>query len=1048
VRVRADLVTISRFLSIIGEWGSVRTHSLNAFAIILCLLTLSAAPALASGQPEAGLKQVQALIAAKDFTAAQKLLVEIRRKNPDLIDPTQEYLDLIMTHERAYNAGWRDLRKALLKLDIEAADALIAQLEEMDPHKSLVVEKREAKNLHAARDVDAFMDSVAPLFELQRYGEALTAYLLPFDDPFQSGFAALRDLFLAARETGIYVASVQSASTGLRAAAAEAASLEADARAVSAALDLILSREGTERTGGEFSRAVEPLRSLSSAQADVKKLSDSLSSVNQAIGGSMRAGREDEYIAHLIELCRGRPGKTEGIAMAIRLLWETSARPAAETTLRLAAASYDASLRSYDAAVKSRNAAGLWAADTSFRSAAYKNLAAVEAGKIIQSAGWAFGAENRDALEDLRAQGLASQESADESIAFRSLISFQVSASDLPDVGGASAQSRRAVQDLVNRVDALRVDWKSRSDRWGAQSGTGMDVAALSKAARQMSERFTALADELRSRDVAYALRMATGESESFVPRLDAAVARRLAGEDFLNATRGGKPPSDPNELVPRAPARARDAFASAASELEALSKAIAAWRTRWTEDLPHVTRSADIAALVAAADSVAASAAREGEQVAALWQRAQDNIFNAEKSRRDAEEAFAEAGKSLARKEYDGARALAGDDAAGLYLASLAYEENAQARARLEKDIPALLTRIEQALYEKSVKEVDTLIDQAVVRFKATQYLDARIALDRARELWEAMPEGKTRKYETLEYWYGLVLNALGVSGGRNLASNDPRLDVVSPLMSRARELYAQAETLAADAAKLRKTDPKSARIADMLGRKGALLGQAGGYVASVLGVVNGYWEAKVLQLKIRKLNDEATFGKGASDGVKAVLAGLASSPRTIKASDAYFELKEYQGLVDDRTLTSTIERTLSGLEEELNLKVKTLSREQIAQAAALVVVAKSRFKPDDKETYSGTLALLDQVLAIDSNNAAARALRQEVLIKMGSPAVGVLNREDQRIFTEAQNLLNSGGELNERQSWDLIQPLLPKYATFQPLKKLEATLKARLRL
>jgi hypothetical protein len=1018
-------MTSWRFLSIIGEWGSVRTHSPNALVIIVCLLALSAAAAFGSGQPEAGLKQVQALIAAKDFTAAQKLLVEIRRKNPDLIDPTQEYLDLIMAHERTYNTGRRELRDALQKKDVEAADALIAKLEEMDPHKGLLAEKREARTLRAARDVDAFMDTVIVLFSQGRFGEALTEYLLPFDDPSHSGFAVAHDQFFASRETGIYVASVQSASTAIRAAAAKAASLERDARAVAPALEALLSGDGTERTVAEFSRAAAPLRALLSTEADVRRLADSLAAVNLAIASSMLGGRADEYVVNLVELCRGRAGKTEGIATAIRMLWETTARAAAETAVRLASSSFDASLRSYDAAVKSGNAAGLGLVDASFQSAVYKNLAAVEAGRIIQAAGWAFSPENRDALEALRAQALASQESADESAAFRS-----------PGADRASPQSRRAAQDLAARVDGLRGEWKSRSEHWTAQSGTGMDVTALSKASRQMSERFGAFAEGLRARDIAYAVQMASAESNGFAPRFDAAVARRLAGEDFLNATRGGKPPSDPNELVPRIAASAREAFAAASSDLDALSKAFAAWRAKWTGDLPYVAQSGGIAALASAMDSLGAGIAQQSVQVAALLARAEDSIFNAEKNRRDAEEAFTEAGKALARKDYEQARVLAGEDAAGLYLASLALDENAQA------------TKIEQAIYEQNVKQVDTLIDQAVVRFKATQYLDARIALDRARDLWEQMPEGKTRKYETLEYWYGLVLNALAVSAGRNLAANDPRLDVVSPLMSRAREQYAEAEKLAADAEKLRKTDPKSPKIADMLGRKSAVLVQAGGYVASVLGVVNGYWEAKVLQLKIRKLNDETTFRKGASDGVKALLAGLSSTPRTVKASDAYFELKEYQGLVDDRTLSLTIERTLSSLEEELNLKVKAVSREQLAQAAALVSEARNRFKPNDKETYGGALALLDQVLAIDSNNAAARALRQDVLIAMGSPAVGVLNREDQRIFTEAQNLLNSGGELNERRSWDMIQQLLPKYAAFQPLKKLEATLKARLRL
>lgn len=1028
---------------------SVRTHSLNALAVIVCILVFSAASAFASGSPEAGLKQVQALIAAKDYSAAQKLLVELRRRNPDLVDPTQQYFDIIMAHERSYNAVHRELRDALDRQDLEAAEQLIVRLEEMNPHKGLAAEKRDVKNLRAARGVGAYMDTVAALLRDGKYTRAIAGYLVAVNDPAEAGFGAQRDAFLASRTAAIYITSVQSAVTAMKIASEKAAGMDGEVRAIPAALAILLVGTVNERTASEAARLASPLRSLAGLETEVRRLAGSLSAITTALQASRGGGTEGQYVEYLVDLASGREGRIEGIAAAIRLLWEHSAGQSAEAVLPAASSAFDAALKAYDLAVRSRDPAAFIRADAAFQAAAFKNLAAVEMGKLLQATGTPFTEVNRQSLEALRALGLASQESADESAAFRTLISFQQQAAGYPPAVQASPQARRSAQELTVRVEGLRLEWRSRSQRWSAQSGSsGMDTAALAKAATQMSDRFEAFAQELRATDLSYALQLARVESEPFPQRFSAAAARRLEGEDFLNATKGGKPSADPNELVARLPGKALDSFIAAGSGLEELSKTTSSWKAKWTSDLPLVVQSDGIRALVAEADALEERIATQRGELVELRARAEDNLFNAEKARRDAEAAYTDAEKALGRREYAQARVLAGDDAAGLFLTSLALEEDPRARTRLEKDIPTLLTRIEQAIYAQNVRQVDASIDQAVVFFKATQYLDARLALDKARDLWEQMPEGKTRKYETLEYWYSLVLNALGVSGGRSLASNDPRLDVVSPLMSRARELFAEAERLSAEAERLRTSDPKNQRISDLTTRKTAALAQAGTHVSSVLSVVNGYWEAKVLLLKVRKLGDEAGFRKDAEDGVRSVLAGLAATPRTIKASDAYFELKEYQGLVDDRVLSASIERAIGGLEDELNLRVKQLSREQIAQSTALVAEARNRYKPDNKDTFEGTLALLAQALAVDSNNAAARALRQEVLIRMGSPTVGVLTREDQRIFTEAQNLLNSGGEQNERQSWELIQPLLPKYAAFQPLKKLEATLKARLGL
>jgi hypothetical protein len=1026
----------------------VRTHSLNALAIMVCLLILAGIPAFARGSPEAGLKQVETLIAAKDYAQAQKLLVELRRRNPDLVDPTQELFDLIMAQERSYNAVRRTLGESLDRGDIEAVETLITQLEQMNPHKSLAVEKRELRDLLAARGVGIYMDTVAVLLQEGKYAEALEAYAAAIEDPAVAGFTAQRDIFFASKISPISIAAVQGSGASLVAAGRKAAAVEGAVRVLAQAVSALLGGSLGDGKAAEAARLAGPLRTLAGLQAETAKFVETLAAV-EAMLRTQGSIESDRYTQYILDLARGRADKVEGILGAIRLLWEHGADQAVGAAVESASASFDEALRTYDEASRSRDPADLVRSESAFQSAGARNLFAVELGKIISSPGWQITADNADSLRSKRALAMASQESADESAAFRALITLQRSAAGLPAAVPGSTQARRSAQELTVRADALTAEWKDRSRRWTLQDpSSGLDLSGLSKAALQMSERFAAFAAEARLLDLSHALALARAESNGFSGRLAAAVARRREGEDLLNGTRDGRPPADPNEIVQRLPARAQEAFVAAGTALDGLSRSVSSWKSRWTADLPFVVQSEGMRSLVAEADGLRAGIDALAVELAALRGRAEDSLFTADRNRREAEAAFAQAEKELSRKEYERARASAGDDAAGLFLASLALEENAQARNRLEKDIPALLTRIEQTIYAQNVRDVDALIDKAVVHFKATKYLDARVELDKARAKWEQMAEGKKRKYETLEYWYALVLNAIAVSGSRSLAANDPRLDVVSPLMSRARELYAEAEVLTAEADKLRRADARNPAIAQLMARRADLLSQAAERVGSVLAVASKYGEAVVLQLRIRKLSDVGTFRKEAEEGVRTILVGIGGSPRTIKADEAYNQLTQYLELVDDRALRASIERALAGLAQELNIGEKQVTQEQQAQVTAFVAEARNRFKPDNKDTYEGTLVLLDRALAIDSTSKAARALRQEVLIRMGSPAVGIPSREDQRIFAEAQNLLNSGGEQNERQSWALIQPLLARYTDFQPLRKLEATLKARLGL
>ena len=343
----------------------MRTHSLNALAIIVCFL-LCAAPAFSRGSPEAGLKQVESLIIAKDFAGAQKLLVEIRRKNPELIDPTQELLDRIMIHEREYNGLRRELLDALDRKDVEAAESLIAQMEELDPHKSLAAERRQVKDLRAARGLGAYMDTVAALLEKGWYAEAISAYLTAVNDPAEAGFAGQRDAFLALKDAALYVTGVQNALESARSFAVRAAAMDGQVRGVASAVERLPAATEPERAAADFGRVTAPLRTLAGLEAEIRKLSDQLASINVALQASRRVTSEDVYISYMLMLLQGREGMIEGILGAIRLLWEEGARGSAQRAVSLSSTSFEAALKGYDLAVKSSDPAALAGASEAF----------------------------------------------------------------------------------------------------------------------------------------------------------------------------------------------------------------------------------------------------------------------------------------------------------------------------------------------------------------------------------------------------------------------------------------------------------------------------------------------------------------------------------------------------------------------------------------------------------------------------------------------------------------------------------------------------------
>jgi hypothetical protein len=1050
----------------------VRTHSLKALAVIVCLL-LCAAPAFSRGSAEAGLKEVEGLIAARDYGAAQKLLVDIRRRNPELVDPTQALLDRIMAHEREYNSLRRSLLEAIDNRDIDAAEQLVVRMEESDPHKPLAYEKAQIKDLRAARGVGAYMDTILALLEKGSYAEAIAAYLAAVDNPAEAGFAGQRDAFLALKDAALYVNGVQNVLAGIRTAAAAAAAADGAVRAVSTAVQGLPSGSAPERAAADYARAAAPLKELAAREAEIRRLADQLEGIDKALQSAGRGEMEDLYPRYMLILIQGREGRDEGILGAVRLLWEQAAAASTQAAVDLASTTFEAALRAYDGVAKSGDPAALAGAAGTFLPAAYRGLAAVEAGRLLKAAGWTLTTANRAELERLRAAGLAGQEGADESSAFRSLIEVQQAAAGLPPIGQPSVQARKVSQELAVRADNLRLEWRSRSDRWPGQAEPGMDGAALSKAALQMSDRFAALAEELRRRDLNYAVGLARAEIAGFEPRYASSAAARLRGEDLLNGTRGGKPSPDPGEAIPRQPSQALDSFDAAQKGFDALARDAQAWTGRWGGDLPLVVQSPGMRSLASQVDDLLSRLAEQAGQVAALAARAEESVSLAERGRREAESAYVSAGKALDRGDVETADRQAGI-AMEQFISSLEYEYNAQADRRQQTDIPALRARIGEARFKQELKAVDDLTNEAIAAFEKERYYAARQSLEKAKATLQLLSRGQDERYkpyrDNISAWEKRVSDAIAASRDRILDTNDPRVDVTSPLLSRANETYADAERVSAEADRLRSTDPKDPRVAALLERRNGLLSQADAQVASVLAVAGNYAEARVLQYRISKLRNPAGFQKEVRDAVSLAGRVAAAGSTRSEQTAAMNALADYDKVVDDKALRAAVAAALRQLQQKV-YGISLPTSEQLAQWERTVTEARGLLRREDPATYDGAIVRLTDVMTRasavpqrDITDAAGRvlpeqtraravyrdsqALRQQFVLLRDAPTAGGLRKQDEARYQEALSLLNAGGGENELKSWDIVQDLLRFNRDYPPLLRMAAVLRARLRL
>ena len=949
-------------------------------------MLLCAAPALCGGTQEARMSDVQQLIDQHDYTGALKLLARIQREHPELRDETQRLIVFIISNQgQEYNAVLSAMATALyVNQDETRAASLLEELRKLDPKRS-IAEVRKASGYIAFLKL---MTRAAALLGEKKYSDALALYILPLADPGKAGFDMDKPAFEAAGYGDIIKGAARDTVTRIVETSRSAARGESTLRGVVPSARSLLAAAAAPDSVARLETALAPLSDMMSREGAVRASVAALESLNRTIGDGARQGKGDPYVRYLIWLGTGRENKgPEGIAETIRGMWQADAVSIADTAVAASAAALASAKKLFESG-------DLAAADPALQQAYYRGVMAVKASVLVGGGieplpDWSFSASDTGLLHGVLERTVAGQENAQEARDLSRLMAAQRDFLALPAVEATTTATlpdlRARVQALADSAQKSRSEWQERADSFRQLGEAGLSVQSLADAALSMSGRFDSFAARLDERDTSYALALAGDQAGQLDAQFAAAVGQRQLGQDRMNGTVNGRAPA-PDVFVERNPGAALQFLDSARSGLDGVSGGLQAFRQTWRKERNTLVGRREMSALFSDLDILEKNVTAERSELDRLTQLAQDQHRSALAKRKEADLAFADASSALKARQFDSAK-IQLDDARDLYLDSLLQEENAGVRKRYTSDIPAMLEKINQAVFEQYISAVDAQVAEGRRLFSNGEFLRAFNILETAQARWRATLGD--RPNTDLDNLLKQVRDALRVSGGRDLAPEDSRAPVVNGFLSIANEKVTQAE-------RLQKTDP----------RRRPLLNDAYNNVLSALDLAPVYRTAKALQLRIRKLEapNDSTFRAEAAKEIDDILAeyrGHKGQPGSL-----YFALKDYQDILPDYP---GLQDAIRNLEIDLGFRIRPPSTADLARSNDSYAEAATLYDPANSMTFKTSLDLLDQSISLNPSNARAIALRRAILLKQGSPEASGMSQTDFAHFAEGKRLFNT---------------------------------------
>lgn len=979
----------------------------------------------APGGSEDPIAEAGSLVDEGRLNEAMLVLEDAVRKNPDLIEESERVMDRIRTQRAAYNEEFEQLIENLINSpeEIERTLSIIDRMEELDefPNERVVEQVTQARiiaQLAFDRDrAQTIMEQAAELIAASRYADAVELYL--------SGFDLQRPRFEEREYGNIFTNRVEDARSAVRINAEAFLVTSEEYRAGVVSLENAAADDAVDT----FSNLIAEYRNvsgrISTRLGNVRESAAVLAEQLEQVASIDPEDPVDWHIRLLRQFAVGRPDvdDTEGIAGALQT---------ALTRSRFELA------RTFAARADSLIARGVEAAgQRDWQTAA----AALETARAQADAGLRLSLTGTGVMADLSFEeavaGLpAALDSlyADEHVRREAAVARRELALTMADVD-ANRVPLEETEDLTVLTDsktalAARVDelrealavWRQTVETYGVLP----DAQMSGRAARYMDTTETALSDreaEVVEYEVSTLDRAAGLRYETFTGRFDTGREEYRTGIELLEGVDEVVEPAEEGEdevtVTYRYPDRALEAFLGAQDDLAALRADVVAVLESYQAEEPYVLSDERIVERIADVENLIAEIDELSNQVASRITSARDQIARAQELRAEGDSLVAQTRQAINQLQVERAREL-WESARQRYFESLELQQDAAFREQSDQLISTLGTDIQEARNRRIVQEVRQRIDRADTLYQQENYQDSFELLTDARDLWQ---QTNVEPNPEIERLLRFVNAALNLENTRTLAETEPLYPVLSSYLNLARQDFNEAQT--------------TLQQQGQNGNTRTLLARAEENVDNVTAVRPYNWEARILKLRILRLQDsenfDAVFRRRFEDAVEQ------------KETDPQEALTAFETLAAIDPDFPGLQDQIVELEIELGIRPDPVTQAQIAESNQLLSQAQQIAAGAGEAQRQAAISLLEEAVTLNPENREAQILLDRLRIQTGGQATVALSSAEEQQFRRAETLFIQD---NVAQAYAIVQQLLQdeQNQLYPPLLDLEERIAARL--
>ena len=347
--------------------------------------------------------------------------------------------------------------------------------------------------------------------------------------------------------------------------------------------------------------------------------------------------------------------------------------------------------------------------------------------------------------------------------------------------------------------------------------------------------------------------------------------------------------------------------------------------------------------------------------------------------------EASAQYEKALAafkKENFDDAN-VAVERASSLFAQALDIEFSDRIRVMREETLSALAMKIQQAEYEKVLREVFALKDKANTFYYSSNFDAAESTLNTAQARWSKV---STEPDSEIEDLLNIVKTIRNIENGRELLLSDPHYPELSYSLDMAKQSFEKGVAL------------KKQGSADEAAQAFSVA------LTNIRNVQNVYplnKEARLLTLKIQQETDAEGFPRQFEAQYNAAKLNKNTSERLADLEDLYAINPNYPGLAQE----------IYNLKDSLGMFPKKVVKadtkknvnEKLTQARAAFKSAGS-----DEAKLARALQLANEAIALDGTSKEAKNLKLDIQLKIGATATPILSQSDEKMYSEAARLFN----------------------------------------